>query len=152
MRTNSLKLRLRKPVCPKKTKPEARNWGDRKVGIEEHNHLLKRLKDGSKEERKSKTAWMREGLYQFHSSSSSWVLVLEDVVVSLPPSGRGPGFKVVGCGFLESGVIALAMRIVSSLSSSRREGDKGEVGRGVLSVRETGGADPIGMVGAFHHQ
>ena len=67
----------------------------------------------------------------------------------MPPSGRD-GIKVVGCGFLESGVITLAMRIVSSLSSSRREEDKGEVGRGVLSVREIGGADPIGVVGAFH--
>ena len=75
---------------------------------------------------------------------------MEDVVVSLPPSGRGPGIKVVGCGFLESGVITLAMRIVSSLSSSRREADKGEVGRGVLSVRDIDGADPIGVVGAFH--
>ena len=70
--------------------------------------------------------------------------------VSLPPSGRGPGFKVVGCSFLESGVITLAMRIVSLLSSSSREADKGEVGRGVLSVRDIGGADPIGVVGAFH--
>ena len=66
----------------------------------------------------------------------------------MPPSGR-EGIKVIGCGFLESGVITLAMRIVSSLSSSR-EGDKGEVGRGVLSVHEVGGADPIGVVGAFH--
>jgi hypothetical protein len=81
---------------------------------------------------------------------------LEDVVVGLfegfiPLSGR-EGIKVVGCGFLESGVITLPMRIVSSLSSSRREGDKGEVGRGVceLSGREIGGADPIGVVGAFH--
>ena len=31
--------------------------------------------------------------------------------------------------------------------SSRREGYKGEVGKGVLSVREIGGADPIGVVG-----
>ena len=79
---------------------------------------------------------------------------MEDVVVGLfegfmPPSCRD-GITVVGCGFLESGVITLAMRIVSSLSSSRREEDKGEVGRGVLSVREIGGADPIGVVGAFH--
>lgn len=79
---------------------------------------------------------------------------MEDVIVGLfegfvPPSGR-EGIKVVGCGFLESGVITLAIRIVSSLSSSRREGDKGEVGRGVLRVREIGGADPIGVVGAFH--
>ena len=74
MRTNSLKLRLRiekKPVSPKKTKPEARNWCDRKVGIIEQNHLIRRLTDDSKGERKSKRAWMREGLYQFHSSSSS---------------------------------------------------------------------------------
>ena len=67
----------------------------------------------------------------------------------MPPSGQD-GIKVVQCCFLESGVITLAMRIVSSLSSSRREEDKGEVGRGVLSVREIGGADPIGVVGAFH--
>ena len=67
----------------------------------------------------------------------------------MPPFSR-EGIKVVVCGFLESGVITLAMRIVSSLSSSRREGDKVEVGRGVLSVREIGGADPIGVVGAFH--
>ena len=77
-----------------------------------------------------------------------------DVVVGLfegfvPPSGR-EGIRVVVCGFLESGVITLAMGIVSSLSSSRREADKGEVGRGVLSVRDIGGADPIGVVGAFH--
>ena len=56
MRTYSLKLRLRKPASPKETKPEARNGGDCKVGIEEHDYLLKRLKDGSKEERKSKRA------------------------------------------------------------------------------------------------
>ena len=79
---------------------------------------------------------------------------MEDVAVDLfegfmPPSGR-EGIKVVMCGVLESGVITLAMRIVSSLSSSRREGDKGEEGRGVLSVREIGAADPIGVVGAFH--
>ena len=79
---------------------------------------------------------------------------MEDVVVGLfegfvPPSGR-EGIEVVGCGFLESGVITLAMRISSLLSSSRREGDKGEVGRGVLSVCEIGGADLIGVVGAFH--
>jgi len=79
---------------------------------------------------------------------------LEDVIVSLfegfiPLSGR-KGIKVVGCGFLESGVITLAMHIVSSLSSSRREGNRGEEGRGVLSGCEIGGADPIGMVGAFH--
>ena len=79
---------------------------------------------------------------------------MEDVVVGLfegfvPLSAR-EGIKVIVCGFLESGVITLAMRIVSSLSSSRREGDKVEVGRGVLSVREIGGADPIGVVGAFH--
>ena len=67
----------------------------------------------------------------------------------MPPFSR-EGIKVVVCGFLESGVITLAMRIVSSLSSSRREADKGEVGRGVLSVRDIGGADPIGVVGAFH--
>jgi len=111
-----------------------------------------------KEERKSKLKQGR-GLYQFHSSSSSRVLALEDVVVGLfegfvPPSCR-EGIKVVRCGFLESGVITLAMCIVSSLSSSRREGDKGEEGRGVLSLRELsgreiGGADPIGVVGAFH--
>jgi len=110
-----------------------------------------------KEERKSKLKQGR-GLYQFHSSSSSRVLALEDVVVSLfegcaPPPGW-EGIKVVRCRFLESGVITLAMRIVSSLSSSRREGDKRE-GRGVLSLRELsgreiGGADPIGVVGAFH--
>ena len=79
---------------------------------------------------------------------------MEDVNVNLfegfiLPSGREV-IKVVGCRFLESGVITLAMRIVSSLSSSRREVDKGEVSRGVLSVREIGGADPIGVVGAFH--
>ena len=79
---------------------------------------------------------------------------MEDVVVGLfegfmPPSGQD-GIKIIGCGFLESGVITLAMHIVSSLSSSRREGDEGEVGRGVLSIREIGGADPIGVVGAFH--
>ena len=34
--------------------------------------------------------------------------------------------------------------------TSRREGDKVEVGRGMLSIREIGGADPIGVVGAFH--
>ena len=67
----------------------------------------------------------------------------------MPPFSR-EGIKVVVCGFLESGVITLAMRIVSSLSSSRREGNKGEVGRGVLSVRDIGGADLIGVVGAFH--
>ena len=78
---------------------------------------------------------------------------MEDVVIGwvegfmLPFSWEG--IKVVVCGFLESGVIMLVMRIVSSLSSSR-EGDKGEVGRGVLSVREVGGADLIGVVGAFH--
>jgi len=101
----------------------------------------------------------REGLYQFHSSSSSRVLALEDVVVGffegfVPLPGR-EGIKVIGCGFLESAVITLAMRIVSSLSSSRMEGDKAEEGRGVLSLRELsrceiGGADPIGEVGAFH--
>jgi len=100
----------------------------------------------------------REGLYQFHSSSSSRVLALEGVVVSLsegfvPPSGW-EGIKVVGCRFLESGVITLAMHMVSSLSSSRMEGDKCE-GRGVLSLRELsgreiGGADLISVVGAFH--
>ena len=100
-----------------------------------------------------------ERLYRFRSSSSTPVLALEDVVVSLfegfvPPPGR-EGIKVVGCDFLESGVITLAMRILSSLSSSRREGDKGEEGRGVLSVRELsgreiGGADPVGVAGAFH--
>ena len=79
---------------------------------------------------------------------------MEDVVVGwvegfMPPFSR-EGIKVVVCGFLESGVITLAMRIVSSLSSSRREADIGEVGRGVLSVRDIGGADPIGVVGAFH--
>ena len=67
----------------------------------------------------------------------------------MPPSGRD-GIKVIGCGFLESGVITLAMHIVSSLSLSRREGDKGEVGRGMLSVREIGVADLIGVVGVFH--
>ena len=84
---------------------------------------------------------------------------MEGVVVSLsegfvPPSGR-EGIKVVRCGFLESGIITLAMHIVLSLSSSRREGDEGEEGRGMLSLRELsgreiGGADPMGMVGAFH--
>ena len=54
------------------------------------------------------------------------------------------------CGFWESGVITLAMRIVSSLLSSKREGDKCEADRGELSMREIGGADPIGVVGAFH--
>ena len=63
---------------------------------------------------------------------------------------RPDGIKVVRCSLLESGVITLAMHIVSSLSSSRREADKGEVGRGVLSICEIGGADLIGVVGAFH--
>jgi len=86
-----------------------------------------------KEERKSKLKQGR-GLYQFHSSSSSRVLALEDVIVSLfegfvPLSGR-EGIKVVRCRFLESGVITLAMCIVLSLLSSRREGDKHDEGRG----------------------
>jgi len=111
-----------------------------------------------KEERKSKLKQGR-GLYQFHSSSSSRVLALEDVVVGLfegfVPLPGWEGIKVVGCRFLESGVITLAMRIVLSLSSSRREGDKHEEGRGMVSLRELsgheiGGADPIGVVGAFH--
>ena len=72
----------------------------------------------------------------------------------VPPSG-GEGIKVVGCVFFESGVITLAMHIVSSFSSSRREGDKAEESRGVLSLRELsgceiGGADPIDVVGVFH--
>ena len=67
----------------------------------------------------------------------------------MPPSGRD-GIKVIKCDFLESGVITLATHIVSSLSSSRREGDKGEVSRGMLSIHEIGGADLIGVVGAFH--
>ena len=32
----------------------------------------------------------------------------------------------------------------------KKEGDKGAVGRGVLSVREIGGADLICVVGPFH--
>ena len=57
VRTNSRKTQYeKKPARPMKTKPEARNSGDRKVGIEEHIHLLKRLTDDSKEERKSKSA------------------------------------------------------------------------------------------------
>ena len=68
------------------------------------------------------------------------MLALEDIVVGLFKgfvwvlSGR-EGIKVVGSGFLESGVITLAMHIILSLSSSRREGDKSEVGRGSAYVR-----------------
>jgi len=72
---------------------------------------------------------------------------LEDVIVSLfegfiPPSS-GEGIKVVGCSFLESGVITLAMHIVSSLSSARREGDKCEEGRDMLSLRELSGREMV---------
>jgi len=84
---------------------------------------------------------------------------LEDVVVGLSegfvPLPSQEGIKVIRCIFFESGVIMLAMHILSSLSSSRREGDKAEEGRGMLSLRELcgceiGAADPIGVVGVFH--
>ena len=71
------------------------------------------------------------------------MLALEDIVVGLfdgfvrVPSGR-EGIKVVESGFLESGVITLAIHILLSLSSSRREGDKSEVGRGSAYVRLVG--------------
>ena len=48
MRTYSRKLRLRKPARPKKTTLETRNWGDRKVGIDEQIIYSKGLTDDSK--------------------------------------------------------------------------------------------------------
>ena len=48
MRTYSRKLRLRKPARPKKTTLETRNWGDRKVGIDEEIIYSKGLTDDGK--------------------------------------------------------------------------------------------------------